>query len=72
LTDIDVFEVNEAAQALAVCRELQLAADRTNPNGRDCGGFRLTAAQDGASRVPTLWVEARLLDGFKDNGVHES
>jgi acetyl-CoA C-acetyltransferase len=35
LKDIDVFEVNEAfaAQALAVCRELQLPADRTNPNG---------------------------------------
>jgi acetyl-CoA C-acetyltransferase len=33
--DIDVFEVNEAfaAQALAVCRELKLPADRTNPNG---------------------------------------
>jgi acetyl-CoA C-acetyltransferase len=35
LDDIDVFEVNEAfaAQALAVCRELNLPADRTNPNG---------------------------------------
>lgn len=35
LDDIDVFEVNEAfaAQALAVTRELQLPADRTNPNG---------------------------------------
>jgi acetyl-CoA C-acetyltransferase len=35
LDDIDVFEVNEAfaAQALAVCRELQLPAERTNPNG---------------------------------------
>ncbi len=33
--DIDVFEVNEAfaAQALAVCRELKLPKDRTNPNG---------------------------------------
>ena len=33
--DIDVFEVNEAfaAQALAVMRELELPADRTNPNG---------------------------------------
>jgi acetyl-CoA C-acetyltransferase len=33
--DIDVFEVNEAfaAQALAVCRELDLPDDRTNPNG---------------------------------------
>jgi len=33
--DIDVFEVNEAfaAQALAVCRELDLPEDRTNPNG---------------------------------------
>jgi acetyl-CoA C-acetyltransferase len=33
--DIDVFEVNEAfaAQAIAVCRELNLPADRTNPNG---------------------------------------
>ena len=35
LDDIDVFEVNEAfaAQALAVCRELKLPAERTNPNG---------------------------------------
>jgi acetyl-CoA C-acetyltransferase len=35
LNDIDVFEVNEAfaAQALAVLRELELPADRTNPNG---------------------------------------
>jgi acetyl-CoA C-acetyltransferase len=35
LNDIDVFEVNEAfaAQALAVCRELKLPMDRTNPNG---------------------------------------
>ena len=33
--DIDVFEVNEAfaAQALAVCRELGLPPERTNPNG---------------------------------------
>ena len=33
--DFDLFEVNEAfaAQALAVCRELNLPADRTNPNG---------------------------------------
>lgn len=33
--DIDVFEVNEAfaAQALAVCRDLELPMDRTNPNG---------------------------------------
>ena len=35
IDDIDVFEVNEAfaAQALAVCRELKLPPDRTNPNG---------------------------------------
>jgi acetyl-CoA C-acetyltransferase len=35
LKDIDVFEVNEAfaAQALAVMRDLELPADRTNPNG---------------------------------------
>ncbi len=35
LDDIDVFEVNEAfaAQAIAVCRELGLPMDRTNPNG---------------------------------------
>jgi acetyl-CoA C-acetyltransferase len=35
LNDIDVFEVNEAfaAQALAVCRELNLPPERTNPNG---------------------------------------
>ncbi len=35
LDDFDVFEVNEAfaAQALAVCHELKLPMDRTNPNG---------------------------------------
>ena len=35
LDDIDVFEGNEAfaAQALAVCRSLELPPDRTNPNG---------------------------------------
>jgi acetyl-CoA C-acetyltransferase len=35
IDDIDLFEVNEAfaAQALAVCRELKLPEDRTNPNG---------------------------------------
>jgi acetyl-CoA C-acetyltransferase len=35
IKDIDVFEVNEAfaAQALAVARDLELPADRTNPNG---------------------------------------
>jgi acetyl-CoA C-acetyltransferase len=35
INDIDVFEVNEAfaAQALAVCRQLELPMERTNPNG---------------------------------------
>jgi acetyl-CoA C-acetyltransferase len=35
VSDIDVFEVNEAfaAQALAVARELDLPPERTNPNG---------------------------------------
>ncbi|MEM9185079.1 MAG: acetyl-CoA C-acyltransferase family protein [Planctomycetota bacterium] len=35
IDDIDVLEVNEAfaAQAIAVCRTLELPADRTNPNG---------------------------------------
>lgn len=35
ITDIDLFEVNEAfaAQALAVIRDLGLPMDRTNPNG---------------------------------------
>jgi acetyl-CoA C-acetyltransferase len=35
LKDFDLFEVNEAfaAQALAVLRQLELPADRTNPNG---------------------------------------
>jgi acetyl-CoA C-acetyltransferase len=35
LDEIDLFEVNEAfaAQALAVARELDLPAERTNPNG---------------------------------------
>ncbi len=35
IDDIDVLEVNEAfaAQAIAVCRTLELPEDRTNPNG---------------------------------------
>jgi acetyl-CoA C-acetyltransferase len=35
IDEIDLFEVNEAfaAQALAVVRELDLPAERTNPNG---------------------------------------
>ncbi|AKH20073.1 acetyl-CoA C-acyltransferase family protein [Sedimenticola thiotaurini] len=35
VADFDVLEVNEAfaAQAIAVCRDLGLSADRTNPNG---------------------------------------
>ena len=35
IDDIDVLEVNEAfaAQALAVCRSLELPMERTNPNG---------------------------------------
>jgi len=35
VSDLDVLEVNEAfaAQALAVCRDLDLPADKTNPNG---------------------------------------
>ncbi|MAT52420.1 MAG: acetyl-CoA C-acyltransferase [Porticoccaceae bacterium] len=35
VADIDVWEVNEAfaAQALAVCRDLDLPADKVNPNG---------------------------------------
>jgi acetyl-CoA C-acetyltransferase len=35
VTDIDVWEVNEAfaAQALAVCRDLELPMDKVNPNG---------------------------------------
>jgi acetyl-CoA C-acetyltransferase len=37
--DLDVIELNEAfaAQALAVVRELDLSADRTNPNGSGIG-----------------------------------
>jgi len=39
IDDIDVFEVNEAfaAQALAVARDLDLPAERTNPNGSGIG-----------------------------------
>ncbi|HXH02132.1 MAG TPA: acetyl-CoA C-acyltransferase family protein [Candidatus Competibacteraceae bacterium] len=35
IKDIDVFEINEAfaAQALAVCRDLELPMERVNPNG---------------------------------------
>eukprot|EP00095_Tigriopus_kingsejongensis_P004882 snap_masked-scaffold1_size3401120-processed-gene-11.33 protein:Tk04882 transcript:snap_masked-scaffold1_size3401120-processed-gene-11.33-mRNA-1 annotation:"acetyl- acetyltransferase" len=37
VADFDVFEVNEAfaAQAIAVCRDLGLPADKVNPNGSD-------------------------------------
>ena len=35
ISDFDVLEVNEAfaAQAIAVCRDLDLPMDKTNPNG---------------------------------------
>jgi acetyl-CoA C-acetyltransferase len=39
VADVDVWEVNEAfaAQALAVMRDLELPAERTNPNGSGVG-----------------------------------
>jgi acetyl-CoA C-acetyltransferase len=63
ISDIDVFEANEAfaAQALAVMRELELPADRTNPNG---GAIALghPIGASGARILTTLLFELRRQD----------
>ncbi|HVS35931.1 MAG TPA: hypothetical protein VMS17_10155 [Gemmataceae bacterium] len=53
LKDIDVFEVNEAsaAHAAAVCRELDLPPDRTNPNG---SGISLGHPLGATGCIPTV------------------
>ena len=53
--EIDVFEVNEAfaAQALAVVRELDLPADRTNPNGSGISlGHPALGVREHHDRIP--------------------
>lgn len=61
LQDIDVFEVNEAfaAQALAVCRELDLPADRTNPNGSGISLGHPIGATGAVLTVKALYELAR-------------
>ena len=65
LDDIDVFEVNEAfaAQAIAVCRELELPPERTNPNGSGISlghpiGATGRSGDQGAARVEAHPVES--------------
>ena len=55
--EIDVFEVNEAfaAQALAVVRELDLPADRTNPNGSGISLGHPVAATGAILAVKSLY-----------------
>lgn len=61
LDDIDLFEVNEAfaAQALAVCRELGLPADRTNPNGSGISLGHPIGATGAVLAVKALYELAR-------------
>jgi acetyl-CoA C-acetyltransferase len=60
ITDIDLFELNEAfaAQSLAVCRELKIPADRVNPHG---GAIALghPVGASGARILVTLLYEMR-------------
>ena len=62
LKDIDVFEVNEAfaAQALAVCRILELPADRTNPNGSGISLGHPIGATGAILTVKALYELARI------------
>jgi acetyl-CoA C-acetyltransferase len=61
LDQIDVFEVNEAfaAQALAVCRELGLPAETTNPNGSGIGLGHPIGATGAILTVKALYELAR-------------
>jgi acetyl-CoA C-acetyltransferase len=61
LDDIDVFEVNEAfaAQALAVCRELNFPAERTNPNGSGISLGHPVSATGAILTVKSLYELAR-------------
>ena len=62
LQDIDLFEVNEAfaAQALAVCRELDLPEDRTNPNGSGISLGHPIGATGAVLTVKALYELARI------------
>lgn len=61
LSDIDVFEVNEAfaAQALAVARDLGLPAEKTNPNGSGVGMGHPIGATGAILTVKVLYELAR-------------
>jgi acetyl-CoA C-acetyltransferase len=61
LSDIDVFEVNEAfaVQALAVARDLGLPAERTNPNGSGVGLGHPLGATGAILTVKALYELAR-------------
>jgi acetyl-CoA C-acetyltransferase len=61
VSDIDVFEVNEAfaAQALAVARDLDLPEDKTNPNGSGVGLGHPIGATGAILTVKALYELAR-------------
>jgi acetyl-CoA C-acetyltransferase len=61
VSDIDVFEVNEAfaAQALAVARDLALPDEKTNPNGSGVGLGHPVAATGAILTVKALYELAR-------------
>jgi acetyl-CoA C-acetyltransferase len=61
LSDIDVFEVNEAfaAQALAVARDLGLPDEKTNPNGSGVGLGHPIGATGAILTVKALYELAR-------------
>ncbi len=61
LSDIDVFEVNEAfaVQALAVARDLGLPAEKTNPNGSGVGLGHPLGATGAILTVKALYELAR-------------
>jgi acetyl-CoA C-acetyltransferase len=62
LSDIDVFEVNEAfaAQALAVARDLGLPVEKTNPNGSGVGLGHPIGATGAILTVKVLYELARI------------
>jgi acetyl-CoA C-acetyltransferase len=62
LSDIDVFEVNEAfaAQALAVARDLGLPAEKTNPNGSGVALGHPIGATGAILTVKALYELARI------------
>jgi len=60
--DIDVYEVNEAfaAQALSVARELELHAERLNPNGSGVGLGHPIGASGAVITVKALYELKRV------------